>query len=86
MESINCPLCSTPMEERAAGLGTVLSCPEGHGVFLKQSELGRLSEAETDWHNHSFQRTAPMPRITPDMVAPPRTAKRARSWVESLFN
>lgn len=74
------------MEERLVGLGRVNLCPDGHGVFLSRADLGTLAEAENDWHNNYSQRTAPMPRITPDMVAPPRVTKRARSWVETLFS
>lgn len=86
MDTIACPVCGTTMEERPVGFGKVTACPDGHGVFLARTDLGTLSEAEIDWHNNSSQRTAPMPRITPDMVAPPKMTRRARSWVETLFN
>ena len=45
-----------------------------------------LIEAETDWHRNAGQHTAPMPRITADMTAPPSTGKVSRAWVETLFN
>ena len=67
------------------GSGEVNVCPEGHGVFLDRAELGNLIEAETDWHRNASQHTAPMPRITPDMTAPPSGRTRARAWVETLF-
>ena len=73
------------METRALGSGQVSVCPEGHGVFLDRAELGNLIEAETDWHNNASQHTAPMPRITSDMSAPPSSRTRARAWVETLF-
>lgn len=85
METITCGRCGQEMEEQPVGLGKVHVCPEGCGVFLSRAHLGTLSEAETDWHNNYSQRTAPMPRITPDMIAPPAVTKRARSWVETLF-
>lgn len=63
----------------------VWQCPQGHGVYLDRSQLGSLIEAEHDWHVNAGQHTAPMPRITPDMTAPPQPTRRARAWVETLF-
>ena len=78
------------METRAIssslGEGAVSACPEGHGVFLARADLGALSEAESDWHRHAGQHTAPMPRITADMTAPPAGRPAPRAWVETLFN
>jgi len=85
MEELTCPRCDSPMTSRPLGTGQVSQCPEGHGVFLERAELGSLIEAETDWHRHSAQSTAPLPRITPDMTAPPAARKPARAWVETLF-
>jgi hypothetical protein len=68
------------------GEGAVSSCPDNHGVFLARADLGALIEAESDWHRHAGQHTAPMPRITPDMTAPPVTKPPARAWVETLFD
>ena len=59
------------MESRALADGQVSQCPDGHGVFLSRADLGSLIEAETDWHRNASQHTAPMPRITADMTAPP---------------
>ena len=66
--------------------GEVSSCPDRHGVFLARADLGALVESESDWHRHAGQHTAPMPRITPDMVAPPAGKIPARAWVETLFD
>ena len=89
METLTCPRCGAEMETRAIssslGEGAVSACPEGHGVFLARSDLGALSEAESDWHRHTTQQTTAMPRITQDMTAPPVTKPPARSWVETLF-
>ena len=85
MESMTCPQCGVEMDERNLGEATVHQCPEGHGVFLPRADLGVLIEAETDWHRNASQHTAPMPRITPDMSAPPSGRKPARAWVETLF-
>lgn len=82
---MTCPCCSTEMVERTVGATQVHQCPDGHGIFLDRADLGTLVEAETDWHNTSAQHTAPLPRITPEMTAPPAAAKRARAWVETLF-
>ena len=86
MEPLTCPRCDSPMTSRPLGAGAVNQCPEGHGVFLERAELGNLIEAESDWHRHAGQSTAPLPRITPDMVAPPTTRKPAWAWVETLFS
>lgn len=68
------------------GEGAVSSCPDGHGVFLARVDLGALVESESDWHRHAGQHTAPMPRITADMTAPPVGKVPARAWVETLFD
>ncbi len=67
------------------GDAEVNSCPDGHGVFLSRADLGALIEGESDWHRHSGQHTAPMPKITADMQAPPSVTPPARAWVETLF-
>jgi hypothetical protein len=69
----------------AHGEGEVAACPDGHGVFLAKADLGALIEAESDWHRHAGQHTAPMPRITADMTAPPAAKAPPRAWVETLF-
>ncbi len=85
MDALTCPRCDSEMEIRTLGTGRVSQCPEGHGVFLERAELGNLIEAETDWHRNAGQHTAPLPRITPDMTAPPASKSPARAWVETLF-
>jgi uncharacterized protein len=86
MDSMTCPRCGVEMEARDLGQATVSQCPEGHGVFLSRADLGLLIEAETDWHRNAGQHTAPMPRITADMTAPPSMGKQSRAWVETLFS
>ena len=86
METMTCPRCGNEMVERRVGATQVDACPEGHGVFLDRADLGALVEAESDWHRNATQHTAPLPRITPDMTAPPLAPKRARGWVETLFD
>jgi uncharacterized protein len=71
------------MGERTAGEVTVLACGSCGGVFLDRAELGRLVEAENDWHSQRSTDTAQLPRITPDM--PPPRPSRARSYLDSLF-
>ena len=88
METLTCPRCGAELESRALGAtgeGEISSCPEGHGVFLSRADLGALIQAETDWHRHAGQHTAPLPRITADMTAPPAGRPAARAWVEPLF-
>jgi uncharacterized protein len=72
------------MGERAAGEITVLACGACQGIFLARADLGRLIEAENDWHSQRSADTAQLPRITADMAAPPRPSK-ARSYLDSLF-
>jgi Zn-finger nucleic acid-binding protein len=74
------------MVERNLGQAVVSQCPDGHGVFLSRAELGTLIESEDDWHRNAGQHTAPLPRITADMTAPPASPPHARAWVETLFN
>ena len=85
MDELSCPRCDAAMVSRPLGTGQVVQCPEGHGVFLERAELGNLIEAESDWHRNASQSTAPLPKITADMTAPPASRKPARAWVETLF-
>ena len=73
------------MVGRALADGQVSQCPDGHGVFLSRADLGTLIEAENDWHRNASQHTAPMPKITADMQAPPPGRPPARAWGETLF-
>lgn len=90
MDTLTCPRCGAELETRAIssslGEGAVNVCPDGHGVFLARVDLGALIEAENDWHRHAGQHTAPMPRITADMTAPPAGRPAPRAWVETLFD
>ena len=86
MESLSCPRCGAEMVSKALTDGHVSQCPDGHGVFLARADLGSLVESETDWHRNASQHTAPMPRITADMTAPPSMGKQSRAWVETLFS
>lgn len=82
-------MCGAEMTTRTLVAGRpdgVSECPDGHGVFLARADLGDLIEAESDWHRHAGQHTAPMPRITADMTAPPAAKAAARAWVETLFD
>jgi hypothetical protein len=74
------------MVGRSLGAAEVNQCPEGHGVFLERADLGTFIESETDWHRNASQHTAPLPRITADMQAPPASRAPARAWVETLFS
>ena len=85
MESLTCPRCGVEMQHRLLGGVGISQCPDGHGVFLASADVGALVEAENDWHRNAGQHTAPLPRITPDMTAPPPTGRQSRAWVETLF-
>lgn len=86
MEPLTCPRCGAEMASRVLADGEINQCPDGHGVFLSRADLGSLIEAEIDWHRNASQHTAPMPRITADMTAPPAARPPARAWVETLFS
>ena len=72
------------MGQRSVSGISVRQCTACQGIFLDRGDLGRLIEAETDWHAQRSADTAQLPRISPDTPAPPPRA-RARSYVDSLF-
>lgn len=82
-----CPKCDGPMTERLHGGVPRARCEQCGGVFLDRADLADLVEAENDWHAASGPQTAPLPRITPGMPAPPvpEPAPRARAYIEELF-
>lgn len=84
-----CPDCQGQMvaQQGAGALAeiSIRQCESCQGVFLRRADLGALIEAETDWHAYRSAQTHPMPRITADMVVPPPTAPRARSFIDALF-
>jgi hypothetical protein len=73
------------MTPRTLGHVPVRRCDGCHAVFLEQSALGALIEAENDWHAHQSANTAALPRITADMAEPPTAQARSRAFVETLF-
>ena len=83
---MDCPRCGVDMVERPVGSAVVRQCPDGHGIFLARADLGELIEAENDWHAGSGHHTTPIPRITPDMTAPPVSSPHARAWIQTLFS
>ncbi len=86
MDEMTCPKCQSTMKTRSVGNVSVAQCSSCNGVFLDRTELGNLVEAEVDWHAHSGPKTAPLPRITPDMAAPPPSRPQVRSYIETLFD
>lgn len=73
------------MVPRSLGHVAVRRCEGCGAVFLEQSALGALIEAENDWHAHQSANTAALPRITPDMAEPPAAQPRSRAFIETLF-
>ncbi len=68
----------------------VAQCEGCRGIFLPRSSLADMIETENDWHVSRGPNTQPLPRITPEMAAPPHTpptgaTRRARSFVDALF-
>ena len=85
MDEMTCPKCQSAMSTRTLGYAAISQCTSCGGVFLDRGDLGNLVEAENDWHHDSGFKTAPIPRITPDMTAPPPSRPQARSYIETLF-
>lgn len=74
------------MIERQLGRSHVNQCPDGHGVFLARADLAELIDAENDWHREGGGfHTAPLPKITADMSAPPPSTPKAPAWIATLF-
>ncbi len=76
------------MVENRRGEVSVAQCGSCGGIFLDAAERGVLAEQENDWHTSRGPQTQPLPRITPDMEAPPAGSppRRARSFVDGLFD
>ena len=81
---MTCPKCGASMDERLHGRVRVQQCGSCQGIFLDRTDLASLIEDENDWHSMRVHRHRRLPRITPDMTAPPPSA-RARAYVEALF-
>lgn len=73
------------MSQRTVATAVVSQCESCRSVFLDRGDLGALVEAENDWHAHRSAHTAPVPRITADMTAPPRSAPPSRSFLDAVF-
>jgi Zn-finger nucleic acid-binding protein len=85
MDEMTCPKCQSAMKTRFLGDVTVAQCSSCDGIFLDRADMGSLVEAENDWQRNSGPRTAPLPRITEDMDAPPPSRPTARAYIETLF-
>lgn len=85
-----CPACGGPMHPHERLRIPVVQCTDCHGIFLARASLADLIETENDWHVSRGPHTQPLPRITPEMQAPPSapasaSTHRARSFVDALF-
>jgi len=88
---MTCPVCQGGMAVHDRLRVPVAQCQTCRGIFLRRSSLADLIETENDWHVSRGPRTQPLPRITPDMTAPPpdvapaAQSRPARSFVDALF-
>lgn len=84
---MTCPKCQSEMQEQSRAGVTFAQCTKCDGIFLDRSERFELIEQENDWHTKTAPGTAPLPRITPDMAAPPVPApeRHSRSFIDALF-
>lgn len=84
---MTCPKCQSEMQEQSRAGVTFAQCTKCNGIFLDRSDRFELIEQENDWHTSRGPGTAPLPRITPDMAAPPVPApeRHTRSFIDALF-
>ena len=84
---MTCPKCQSSMSERQRAGVSFAQCDSCEGIFLDRADRGDLVELENDWHTSRGQHTQPLPRITPDMSAPPVTTptRTSRSFLDALF-
>jgi len=87
VESMTCPKCQSEMQEQSRAGVTFAQCTKCDGIFLDRSDRFELIEQENDWHTKQAPGTAPLPRITPDMAAPPtpNPQRHSRSFLDALF-
>jgi uncharacterized protein len=87
MAQMTCPQCQGEMTKHRRGGSEVSQCSACRGIFLDRAELAALIEHENEWHLSSGPRTEPLPRITPEMAAPPSRSSRPRSqsFIDELF-
>ncbi len=86
MDEMTCPQCQGTMRAHQLIDVEVARCTSCHGIFLSRTDLGALSESETEWHRGTGPHTEPLPRITADMAPPPPANRpRAASFIETLF-
>jgi uncharacterized protein len=87
MAQMTCPQCQGEMAQHRRGGVLVAQCGSCRGIFLDRSELAALIEHENEWHLSSGPSTQPLPRITPDMAAPPASSSplRRQSFIDELF-
>jgi uncharacterized protein len=87
MAQMTCPQCQGEMTQHRRGGVDVAQCGSCKGIFLDRSELAALIEHENEWHLSSGPSTQPLPRITPDMAAPPASSSplRRQAFIDELF-
>jgi uncharacterized protein len=87
MDKMTCPNCQGEMTVHDRGGVDVAQCGSCNGIFLDRADRASLIENETEWHISRGPQTQPLPRITPDMSAPPPTPTRRRfqSFIDGLF-
>lgn len=87
VESMTCPSCQQQMHTHQRAGVPVTQCEGCRGIFLQRSDLADLVDAENGWHANSGQYTQPLPRISPEMTAPPKSsALTKRSFLDTLFS
>jgi uncharacterized protein len=84
---MTCPKCQSVMQEQTRAGVTFAQCSKCDGIFLDRSDRFELIEQENDWHTSRGPGTAPLPRISPDMAAPPTPYPEppSRSFIDALF-
>jgi len=85
VEPMTCPSCQQPMHTHQRNGIAVAQCEGCRGIFLQRASLADLVDAENSWHDNDGQYTQPLPRITPEMTAPPKPTLAKRSFLDTLF-
>lgn len=85
---MTCPFCQQKMHVHDRIGVPVAQCEGCRGIFLQRSTLSDLVDAENSWHETAAQHTQPLPRITPDMAAPPKGSgtMAKQSFLDTLFS
>lgn len=83
---MTCPACQGTLRSSSVADVEIGRCEGCRAIFVPRNALGALTEGEIDFHaGGGGWATAPLPRITEDMTAPPPAPEAPRSYIATLF-